>query len=108
FLAGVAIPLALFSLYVYRITGSALPSAVWSAEGSGDNFNLIGMIMNSSGSLVDREWWLFSHSPVFLLALPGYWWMARKKPRIAFLCALIFFALLAPSAGKTLVQETQT
>ncbi|MBW8866185.1 MAG: hypothetical protein JF610_02470 [Acidobacteria bacterium] len=106
FLAGAAIPVALFSLYVYRITGSALPSAVWSAEGSGENFNLVGMIKNTSGYLVDREWGLFAHSPVFLLALPGYWWMARQKPRIAFLCALIVVALLAPSAGKTLVQTT--
>lgn len=106
FLAGIAIPLVLFSLYVYRITGSALPSAVWSAEGSGENFNFVGMIKNSSGYLVDREWGLFAHAPVFLLALPGYWWMARQKPRIAFLCALIFLALLEPSAGKTLVQTT--
>jgi FtsH-binding integral membrane protein len=32
--------------------------------------------------------------------------MARQKPRIVFLCALVFIALLAPSAGKTLVQTT--
>jgi len=106
FLAGAAIPVALFSLYVYRITGSALPSAVWSAEGSGENFNFVGMIKNTSGYLVDQDWGLFAHSPVFLLALPGYWWMARQKPRIVFLCALVFIALLAPSAGKTLVQTT--
>src|SRR4029077_21281205 len=31
FLAGAAIPVALFSLYTYWITGSVLPSAIWSA-----------------------------------------------------------------------------
>jgi hypothetical protein len=105
-LAGAAIPIALFSLYVYWVTGSVLPTAVWNAEGSLENFNFVGMLKNSAGYLIDREWGLFAHAPVFLLALPGYWWMARQQPRIAFLCALVFAALLEPSAGKTLVQTT--
>jgi hypothetical protein len=103
---GIAIPIACFVLYAYRITGSAIPSALWMAEGSEANFNFVGMIKNSAGYLLDREWGLFAHSPVFLLAIPGYWWMAREKPRVAFMCALVFVALLLPSAGKTLVQTT--
>jgi hypothetical protein len=106
FLVAAAIPAALFSLYSYRITGSAMPSAVWMAEGSDPNFNLVGMFKNSVAYLLDRDWGLFAHSPVFLLALPGYWWLARRKPKIAFLSALVFFALLLPAAGKTLVQTT--
>jgi hypothetical protein len=104
--AGIAIPIACFVLYAYRITGSAIPSALWMAEGSEANFNFVGMIKNSSGYLLDREWGLFAHSPVFLLAIPGYWLLARERPRVAFMCALVFFALLLPSAGKTLVQTT--
>ena len=103
---GIAIPIVLFALYAYRITGSAMPSALWMAEGSDANFNFVGMIKNSAGYLVDREWGLFAHSPVFLLAIPGYWWMAREKPKVAFMCALVFLALLLPAAGKTLVQTT--
>jgi hypothetical protein len=106
FLFAVAIPLALFSLYVYRISGSAMPGAVWMAEGSAPNFNLAGMLENSVAYLLDRDWGLFAHSPVFLLALPGYWWLARRKPAIAFLSGLVFLALLLPAAGKTLVQTT--
>lgn len=106
FLAGAAIPAALSSLYAYRITGSVLPSAVWAAEGSEANFNLLGMIQNSAGYLLDRDWGLFAHSPVFLLALPGWWWLGRRQPRVALLSALIFLALLLPAAGKTLVQTT--
>src|SRR4051812_23737245 len=106
FIVGVAVPLALFSLYAYHITGSVLPSAVWTAEGSGSNFNLVGMVKNSVGYLLDREWGLFAHSPVFLLALPGYWLMARRHPKVVFLSALVFLALLLPAAGKTLVQTT--
>jgi len=104
--AGIAIPLACFVLYAYHITGSAIPSALWMAEGSEANFNFVGMIKNTAGYLLDREWGLFAHSPVFLLAIPGYWWLARERPKVAFMCALIFLALLEPSAGKTLVQTT--
>src|SRR5262249_48125486 len=78
----------------------------WTAEGSEANFNFVGMIKNSAGYLLDREWGLFAHSPVFLLAIPGYWWMARERPKVAFMCALVFIALLLPAAGKTLVQAT--
>jgi hypothetical protein len=106
FLAGMAIPMALFSLYAYRISGSAIPGALWMAEGSEANFNLIGMVKNSVGYLFDREWGLFAHSPVLLLALPGYWRLARERPRVLLVCAVIFLALLLPSAGKTLVQTT--
>jgi hypothetical protein len=106
FVAGAAVPAALFCLYAYRITGSPMPSALWMAEGSEPNFNLVGMVKNTAGYLLDREWGLFAHSPVFLMALPGYWWLARAKPKVAFLSALVFAALLLPSAGKTLVQTT--
>ena len=106
FLTAVAIPLVLFCLYAYRISGSIMPSALWTAEGSDPNFNLVGMIKNSYAYLLDRDWGLFAHSPVFLLALPGYWWLWRRRPRVAFVSALVFLALLLPAAGKTLVQTT--
>ena len=106
FLAGVAMPAALFSLYAYRITGSVLPSALWSVEGSDDNFTWVRMLKNIAPYLLDREWGLFAHSPVLLLALPGYWWMTRRKPAVAGLSALLFFGLLLPAAGKTLGQTT--
>src|SRR5262245_29161522 len=53
--AGIAIPIVCFVLYAYRITGSAIPSALWMAEGSEANFNFVGMIKNSAGYLLDRE-----------------------------------------------------
>jgi len=106
FMAGLVIPVALFCMYAYRVTGSALPSALWSAEGSDANFAFLGMIKNSAAYLVDREWGLFAYSPLYLLVLPGYWLMARRKPTIAWVNALILFSLLLPAAGKTLVQTT--
>jgi hypothetical protein len=104
YMAGIVLPAVLYSWYAYRITGSAMPGAMWSAEGSGANFVWLGMVTNSLAYLVDREWGLFAHSPVFLLALPGYWWLAKRKPAVAGLSAVVFLALLLPAAGKTLVQ----
>ena len=106
FIAGIALPVALFSLYTYRISGSVMPSALWTASGDEQNFAWLSMIRNGVAYFVDRDWGLFAHSPVFLLALSGYWWMARRQPAVAWTSALIFLALLLPSAGKTLIQTT--
>jgi hypothetical protein len=106
YLTGIVIPVVLYSWYAYRVTGSVMPSAMWGAEGSGQNFVFLGMVKNSLAYLVDREWGLFAHSPVFILALPGYWWLAKRKPAVAGLSAVVFLALLLPAAGKTLVQTT--
>jgi hypothetical protein len=106
FMGGLVLPVALLSLYTYRISGSVNPSALWTASGDEDNFAWEGMVKNSVGYLVDRDWGLFAHSPVLLLALPGYWWMAKRNPAVAWLCASVTLALLLPAAGKTLVQTT--
>jgi hypothetical protein len=106
FLGGIAVPVALFSLYTYRISGSVMPSALWTASGDENNFAWLSMVRNSVAYLVDRDWGLFAHSPVFLLALPGYWWMAKRQPAVAWMSAAVFLALLLPAAGKTLIQTT--
>jgi hypothetical protein len=106
FISGLIVPVALVSLYAYRISGSILPSALWTASGDEENFVWSGMVKNTVGYLIDRDWGLFAHSPVFLLALPGYWWMAKRKPAVVWLIAAVTLALLLPAAGKTLVQTT--
>jgi hypothetical protein len=106
FFGGIAVPVALFSLYTYRISGSVMPSALWTASGDENNFAWLSMVRNSVAYLVDRDWGLFAHSPVFLLALPGYWWIAKRQPAVAWMSAAVFLALLLPAAGKTLIQTT--
>lgn len=106
FISGVILPVTLLSLYTYRISGSVVPSALWTASGDEENFVWSGMVKNAVGYLIDRDWGLFAHSPVFLLALPGYWWMAKRKPAAVWLIAAVTLALLLPAAGKTLVQTT--
>ncbi len=102
FLAGFAVPVAGFSLYTYQITGSILPTALWYSEGAPQLFSWSGMSRTSVAYLVDRDWGLFANSPAYLLALPGFWWMARRWPAAAWLSLAVLLALLLPSAGHTL------
>lgn len=102
FAAGFAVPVALLSLYAYHLTGSVMPTAMWSAEGSGPLFSGTGAALTSIGYLVDRDWGLFAHSPVYLLALPGYLSLARRRPDVVWLSLLAFLALLIPAAGHSL------
>jgi hypothetical protein len=102
FLAGFVIPWACLSLYMHRVTGSVLPTAMWVTEGSQPVLSLEGAIRGSVAYLVDRDWGLFAHSPVYLFAVAGYWWMARRRPAVALVAAIGFLALLLPAAGHTL------
>jgi len=102
FLGGFALTLGSSLLYSYHLTGSILPTAMWLADGSGPAFSWQAVLQASAAYLVDREWGLFANSPVYLAALPGYWWVARRRPDVAWLSAVAFAALLTPAAGHTL------
>lgn len=102
FLAGCALTLGCYLLYAYRLTGSIMPTAIWVAGGWEASFSWGGAARSSVAYFLDREWGLFAHSPVYLFALPGYWWMARRRPDIVWLSVLALAALLVPAAGHTL------
>ncbi len=102
YLAGFVVPLACLALYAYRLTGSVLPTAMWPEDDARGVISWIAASRNSMAYLVDRDWGLLSYSPVFLLALPGYWWLAQRRPDIFWLSVLAFLALLLPAAGHSL------
>lgn len=102
FVAGVAVPLACLSLYVYRITGSVIPMSTYYVDGASEPLALNSALRGSVGYLVDRDWGLFAHSPVYLLALPGYWWLARRRWDIAVLSGAALFTLIATAAAHSI------
>lgn len=108
FLGGTAVPLAALSLYAYRLTGSILPSAMYHAGTESSFFGWEAVARTSLAYLLDREWGLFAHSPIYLLALPGYWWMLRRLPAVAGLGALALAAVLLPSSGHSLLMGATT
>ena len=102
FLGGAIASLGSMSLYAYHLTGSILPWSMWQEESGRVVLSVSGAIYGSYAYLVDSEWGLFAHSPVYLLVLPGYWLMARRRPDIAWMCGLVFLSLLLPAAAHTL------
>jgi hypothetical protein len=102
FLTGAALPLACLGLYAYRLTGSIMPTALWHEEGASAVLAWSGAARGSVAYFLDRDWGLFAHSPVYLLALPGYWWIAQRRRSLAWLSVLVLLALLLPAAGHTL------
>jgi hypothetical protein len=100
FLTGFVIPVILLALYSYRLTGSVLPSALWHDEES-PALSSVGALRGSLGYLIDSQRGLFAHSPIYLLALPGYWLLAKHRRDLAWLCLFVFLSVLLPSAAHT-------
>jgi hypothetical protein len=104
FAAGLLAAMGSFSLYAYRLTGSLLPTAMYDSRG-----NYFSMAESASGMLtlvLDHSWGVFSHAPIYLLALLGVGLTARRRPAAAALAALLLVALAAsaghdPSAAGT-------
>ena len=89
---------AMFCLYVYHVTGSALPSALYDATPD-PGFRSSRLPMGMLGVLFDRENGLFALAPLFLLALPGLGVMLRDHRQTALMLLTLFAALLVPVAG---------
>lgn len=108
FLSGFAVAWACLSLYMHRVTGSVLPTALWTAPGAETVMNVGGIIPASVAYLIDRDWGLFPHAPVLTLAVIGYWWMAQRRPAVAIMALAAFAAVLIPAASHTLHAASTT
>ncbi len=102
FVSGAAIPTAFLLLYVYRVTGSILPTSLWAGESGALPLSALTAVPGSVAYLLDRRWGLLAHAPIYLLALPGWWLLARQRRDLAWFCALGFLAVLLPAAAHTL------
>src|SRR5205085_4482100 len=87
-----------FCLYVYHVTGSVLPSALYAATPD-PGFRLARLAAGLPGVLFDRENGLFALAPGFLLALPGFGMMLRAQRRTAVMVLTLVLALMIPVAG---------
>jgi hypothetical protein len=85
-----------------------IPTAMYAAEGGGQAISAEAAIWNSLGYLLDRDWGLFPHAPVYLLAVPGIWLLVRRLPGVALFGSLAFFALVLPAAGHSLQMGATT
>jgi hypothetical protein len=88
----------LFCFYVYHVTGSLLPSALYSATPD-PGFRTSRLPIGLVGVLFDRENGLFALAPVFLMALPGLGVMFARHRESALMVLTLFLSLLIPVAG---------
>ncbi|HEX6323419.1 MAG TPA: hypothetical protein VFZ36_06820 [Vicinamibacterales bacterium] len=99
FLIGSAVPVALLSAYAYRLTGSLLPWAHWSAPGTDHLFAAGDVPSHMLGFALDRTWGVLPHAPVYLIAAAAVVMCARAYPRAVLFGLAMLLALAVPSAG---------
>jgi hypothetical protein len=96
FAAGAIAALVTFCLYVYRVTGSLLPSGLYDVRG--EYFNIRGTLAGWRILTFDSTWGLLPHAPIYALSLLGMGLTWRRKPATAGLVTLVLLSL-AMSAG---------
>ncbi|HUF23354.1 MAG TPA: hypothetical protein VMN81_04435, partial [Vicinamibacterales bacterium] len=99
FLIGSAVPIVLLSAYSYRLTGSLLPWAHWSAPGTDHLFAAGDVPAHMLGFALDRTWGVAPHAPVYLTAAAALVMFARAYPRAVLFGLAMLLALAVPSAG---------
>ncbi len=105
---GIGVVLACLSLYVYRVTGSVVPTALWTTA---DTYAPLSGAFAARGSwayVLDRHWGILAHAPVYLMVFPGYWYLERRQRGAGWLCALLQIALIVPAAGHSLTGAETT
>jgi hypothetical protein len=103
FTAGFATPLLLLGLFSYQVTGSLNPTSGYFVEGSAEALSVGGALLGGLGYLVDRDWGLFAHAPVFLFALPGIHHMIRRRQYPALLMVAATAVLILTAGAHSLV-----
>jgi len=101
FAAAYAATLALFCLYVFHITGSLRPDALYFTQGNVDPLAPTNIPRGLVAYLFDGTWGLIASAPVFLLAFTGGGVMIRRRPDAALLAAALALSLAAPSAAHS-------
>jgi len=96
FLAVPAISAALWFAFFWWVWGSPSPTAPW---GSGITSRLEWIPRGAKGLLFDAQAGLLIPAPAYLLALAGWLWLLRSRPRLALETALIGVALTASVAS---------
>jgi hypothetical protein len=101
FIAATVAPVALLCFYMYRITGSLMPTALYTTFGAVDAFSPSKVPLGLLGYLVDSSYGLLPYSPIYLLSILGLRDFFRRNRRIALLAAVLVLALAIPSAGHS-------
>jgi len=96
FVAGAGIGLAALSAYTYRLTGSLIPLATYGTDAP---LSFGRAAQGVPAFLIDRDWGLFAHAPIYLIAVAGLGLVLRERRRLATIVIVLFAAVAVPAAA---------
>jgi hypothetical protein len=92
---------ALLCFHAYHITGSFLPTSLYTTEGGPTALSVARIPWGLRGFVFDRAYGLLAYSPWYLLGLAGVVPFVRRAPMTAVFCALMLTVLAIPSAAHS-------
>ncbi len=99
---GFAAAVGAYSLYIFHISGSIVPTALYSGAGSEDIVSLPRMGVGLVAIFLDRDWGLFGPSPLYILALPGFWLLWRRNRALTLFVLGLIAVLIGPAASVSI------
>ena len=101
FAAGWTTVVAALCFHAYHITGSFVPTALYTTEGGPVALSAARIPWGLRGFVFDRSYGLLSYSPWYFIAVAGLIPFARRQPMIAAFAAVMLVVLAVPSAAHS-------
>jgi hypothetical protein len=101
FAAAWSAAVALLCFHAYHITGSFIPTSLYTTEGGPTALSVARIPWGLRGFVFDRAYGLFAYSPWYLIGLAGIVPFARRQPTTAAFCAVLLIVLAIPSAAHS-------
>jgi hypothetical protein len=92
---------ALLCFHAYHITGSFIPTSLYTTEGGPTALSVARIPWGLRGFVFDRSYGLLAYSPWYLLGLAGIVPFVRRQPLTAAFCAVMLIVLAIPSAAHS-------
>jgi len=96
-----AVVVGALCFHAYHITGSFVPTALYTTEGGPVALSVARIPWGLRGFVFDRGYGLVSYSPWYFIALAGLIPFARRQPMIAAFAAIMLLVLAVPSAAHS-------
>jgi hypothetical protein len=103
FAGAYAVVLLSMLAFMYHVTGSWMPDALYRASAEEATVDLASIPSTLMAYGVNATWGLLPHSPWLLAALPGLVVLGREAPRHAAFVAGVVLALVVPASGHSLI-----
>src|SRR5262245_31655847 len=101
FAAAWVVVVAALCFHAYHITGSFVPTALYTTEGGPLALSVPRIPWGLRGFVFDRGYGLVSYSPFYFVALAGLIPFARRQPALAAVSAVLLTVLAVPSAAHS-------